>query len=197
MRERMKNGCEESDCDRKSRCGKEHLREKAERLYGASPVLSGHDLAQARPDRTTLSREEFERKIREKTAEDSWILDGNYLRTMKMRLAACDTVFYLDYPLEVCLRGAEARIGKQREDLPWEETEFDEEFRQWILDFPRDQKPRIDELLEKYRDGREIFIFHERKEAEQYLQTLEECRSNSAGTTQKEIGQKPIGRTDI
>lgn len=155
------------------------------------------DMIWHRPDRTTLSREEFERKIREKTAEDSWILDGNYLRTMKMRLAACDTVFYLDYPLEVCLRGAEARIGKQREDLPWEETEFDEEFRQWILDFPRDQKPRIDELLEKYRDGREIFIFHERKEAEQYLQTLEECRSNSAGTTQKEIGQKPIGRTDI
>lgn len=37
------------------------------------------DMIWHRPDRTTLSREEFERKIREKTAEDSWILDGNYL----------------------------------------------------------------------------------------------------------------------
>ena len=76
------------------------------------------DMIWHRPDRTTLSREEFEQKIREMTAEDSWILDGNYLRTMEMRLAACDTVFYLDYPTEVCLRGAEARIGKPREDLP-------------------------------------------------------------------------------
>ena len=89
------------------------------------------DMIWHRPDRTTLSREEFERKIREKTAEDSWILDGNYLRTMKMRLAACDTVFYLDYPLEVCLRGAEARIGKQREDLGKIQKEMSRALHNW------------------------------------------------------------------
>lgn len=131
-------------------------------------------------------------------SEDRWILDGIYLRTLEMRLAACDTVFFLDYPLEICLGGAAARIGKPREDLPWAETEFDEEFRQYILDFPRDQKPRIDELLKKYRDGREIFIFRERKEAEQYLQTLGECRlGDGAGKPRKEIDHKPIGRTDV
>ena len=51
----------------------------------------------------------------------------------------CDTVFFLDYPLEVCLEGAASRIGKERVDIPWKEEEFDEEFRQWILDFPKDQ----------------------------------------------------------
>ena len=54
----------------------------------------------------------------------------------------CDTVFFLDYPLEVCLEGATSRIGKERVDIPWKEEEFDEEFRQWILDFPKDQLPK-------------------------------------------------------
>ena len=65
--------------------------------------------------------------------------------------------------------GSYARIGKKREDLPWIETEFDEEFRQWILDFPNDQLPRIYELLEQYRDGKEIHIFRSREEAEEWL----------------------------
>ena len=97
-------------------------------------------------DRTTVSKEEFDAKLREIIQQDSWIIDGNYLRTMECRLDACDTVFFLDYPLEICLEGAKARIGTVREDMPWVETEFDEEFRQWILDFPKDQIPVIYEL---------------------------------------------------
>ena len=73
---------------------------------------------------------------------------------MEARIAACDTIFLLDYPVELCLEGVEERIGKPRTDMPWVETEFDEEFRQWILDFPEEQLPKIYELLEKY-SGRE------------------------------------------
>jgi hypothetical protein len=35
------------------------------------------------------------------------------------------------------------RIGKKRVDMPWIEEEFDEEFRQWILDFPETELPKI------------------------------------------------------
>ena len=75
-------------------------------------------------DRTTVSKEEFDAKLREIIQQDSWIIDGNYLRTMECRLDACDTVFFLDYPLEICLEGAKARIGTVREDMPWVETEI-------------------------------------------------------------------------
>ena len=85
-----------------------------------------------------------------------------------MRLKACDTVFFLDYPLEVCLEGVRSRIGKPREDMPWVEQEFDEEFRQWIEDFSRDQRPEICRLLEQYREGRKIVVFHSREEAGHY-----------------------------
>ena len=107
-----------------------------------------------KPDRTNISREEFDRRIHEIVSQDAWIIDGNYNRTLELRMRECDTVFFLDYPLEVCLEGAASRIGKERVDIPWKEEEFDEEFRQWILDFPKDQLPEIYALLEKYRGCR-------------------------------------------
>lgn len=125
-----------------------------------------------KPDKTTLSREEFDRRLMEIIQKETWLIDGNYQRTLALRLERCDTVFLLDYPLEVCLSGAEARIGKKREDMPWVESELDEEFRQWILHFSTDQLPEIYQLLAKYRGKREIFIFRSREEADCFLNAL-------------------------
>ena len=77
-------------------------------------------------------------------------MDGNYLRTLPIRLERCDTVFLLDFEPDVCLSGAYSRIGKQREDMPWIESELDEEFKHWIMDFHKDQLPVIYDLLELY-----------------------------------------------
>ena len=131
------------------------------------------DMLWHRPDRTNVSREVFDAAVRKIIARERWIVDGNYQRSLEMRLQACDTVFLLDYPLSVCLAGAQARVGKKREDLPWVETGLDEEFRRWILDFPREQLPRIYELLGKYREGREIVVFKSRGEADAYLRELQ------------------------
>lgn len=130
------------------------------------------DLLWHKPDRTNVSREEFDEGLGEILKRDRWIIDGNYLRTLEPRLKVCDAVFLLDYPLKVCLDGAVSRIGKPREDMPWVETEFDGEFRQWIIDFQRDQMPRIEELLERYR-GKAVIRFHSREEAEGYLLGME------------------------
>ena len=127
------------------------------------------DMIWHKPDRTTISREEFDERLSGILKTDSWIIDGNFSRTLEMRLQYCDTVFLLDYPLEICLEGARSRIGKQREDLPWLEKELDEEFRQWIIGFPKTELPEIYEKLEQYGEGREIHIFHSREEADQYL----------------------------
>jgi len=130
------------------------------------------DMIWHKRDGSSISREQFARKLEEIMRGERWIIDGNYAHTLEMRLKACDTVFLLDYPLQLCLAGAAARIGKKREDMPWVEQEFDEEFRQWILDFPQDQLPQIYDLLEQYQNGRDIFTFHSRGQAEDYLKTL-------------------------
>ncbi len=130
------------------------------------------DMLWHRPDRTTVSREEFDKKLDEILRKDKWILDGNFQRTMEKRIRACDTVFLLDFPLEVCLNGVESRIGNPREDMPWTEQEFDPEFKKWIEDFNKNKLPGIYELIEKYRDEKNIVIFKSRAETDEYLQTV-------------------------
>lgn len=71
------------------------------------------DMLWHNPNRTNISREEFDARLSEIVKMEEWIIDGNYQRTLEMRLRECDTVFLLDYPLEICLLGAESRIGKK------------------------------------------------------------------------------------
>lgn len=131
------------------------------------------DMVWHKADGTNISRDEFDGKIKEIMKKEQWILDGNYIRTLEMRLKECDTVFLLDYPLELCLEGASSRIGKERPDMPWVESEFDLEFRQFIVDFPKDSLPKIYELLKKYEKEKELHIFRKREDAEEYLRTEE------------------------
>lgn len=126
------------------------------------------DMLWHRPDRTNVSRQAFDAALSAILATDRWIIDGNYQRTLEMRLQACDTVFFLDYPLPLCLAGAQERIGTKREDMPWVETEFDPEFKQWIEEFPKTQLPDIRELLGRYAH-KEIHTFHSRREADAWL----------------------------
>lgn len=129
------------------------------------------DMINHRSDKTTVSREEFDSRLNEIIKKDEWIIDGNYQRTIEVRLKACDTVFLLDYPLDVCLAGAQERIGKKRPDMPWVETEFDQEFKQWIIDFPKEKLPQIYDLLKIFKDI-DITIFKSREQAEEYLSKL-------------------------
>ena len=114
-----------------------------------------------------MSAEEFDEKLEQILSGDEWIVDGNYLRTLPRRLQECDTVFFFDIPVDECLAGAIDRLGKPREDMPWTDTDIDEDFRRWILDFPSEQRPQIVRLLESF--GGNVFCFKSRKEADDYL----------------------------
>lgn len=111
------------------------------------------DMLWHKPDRTTVERNILDNKLKEIVLGDKWIIDGNYGRTLEMRIQACETIFLLDFPVEECLAGAESRIGKQRVDMPWIETEFDDEFRQWIIDFPKNE-------LYRHIQNQSVLSFH-------------------------------------
>ena len=121
-----------------------------------------------RADRTHISREEYDARLAEILPLDSWIIDGNYSRTMEIRLAACDTVFLFDLPVSDCLGGAISRLGKERYDMPWIDTELDLQLKQEIEQFPTKNLPKIYELLEKYNDKRFV-MFKSREEADAFL----------------------------
>ena len=123
------------------------------------------------PDKTVVERSVFRERLAAVLAGDEWILDGNYGSTMEMRLAACDTVFFLDYPTEVCLAGIRERMGKPREDMPWIETEEDAEFLEYVRNFPEPQRPAVLALLEKYSDKR-VIVFTDRAMADRFIAQL-------------------------
>ena len=128
------------------------------------------DMIWHKPDKTNISTDEFDSRLTEITLRDEWIIDGNYQRTLEMRLNRCDTVFLLDFPLEVCLAGIKSRIGTVREDLPWKETELDKSFEEFVINFPEDNLPKIYRLLEKYTMSKDIHILRSRAEADSYLE---------------------------
>lgn len=129
------------------------------------------DLMYWNADRTTVDRAVFHERLHATMEKESWIIDGNYTSTMEMRLAACDTVFFLDYSLEVCLAGIDARRGKSRPDMPWVEDEVDEEFIAFIKNYSTDSRPKVMELLGRYSD-KNIVIFKTRAEADAFLKTM-------------------------
>jgi len=130
------------------------------------------DMLYHNPDRTTVDREEFDRRLHAVIEKAEWIIDGNYQRTLALRFEKCTEVFVFDLPVNECLEGAASRIGQRREDMPWIESEFDPEFQQYIIDFPRDQLPMIYGLIDQYKDSREITVFHSREEADAWLSHL-------------------------
>ena len=122
-----------------------------------------------RPDKTHISREEYDTRLAEILALDSWIIDGNYQRTIEKRLIECDTVVLFDLPKEVCIEGAISRIGKERYDMPWAETELDPNFAAEIMEFGEKNLPKICSLIEKYKNCKNIIVFKSREEADNFI----------------------------
>ena len=122
-------------------------------------------------DKTVVEKRVFEERLDAVLSRDEWIIDGNYASTMERRIQACDTVIFLDYPTELCLQGVRERRGKARADMPWVETEEDEEFIQFIKDFAARQRPAVLSLLAKYED-KTIFVLESREQADGFLRFL-------------------------
>jgi len=47
-------------------------------------------------DKTTVEKSVFLERLSAVLEKDEWIIDGNYGSTMELRMAACDTVIFLD-----------------------------------------------------------------------------------------------------
>lgn len=129
------------------------------------------DLLNWNSDKTTVSKATFLERLQNVIALDKWIIDGNYGSSIELRMKECDTVFFLDYSVEVCIDGIKQRQGKTRSDMPWIETEVDEELIEFIRNYNTQSKPKILELLKKYSE-KDIVVFKSRIEAEEYISNM-------------------------
>ena len=123
-------------------------------------------------DKTTVEKRVFLERLSAALERDEWIIDGNYSSTMELRMQKCDTVIFLDYPLEVCLGGISERRGKARSDIPWiESEEYDKEFVDFVKNYESQSRPQVMNLLNKY-SYKNIFILKDRNDAKSFLDKI-------------------------
>lgn len=125
---------------------------------------------------TPISNEDFDSLLNKELLKDSWIIDGNFSRTLENRLKYCDTVIYLDFSCITCLLGVLKRVitnyGKTRPDMGDDCPEkFDMEFLKWIWDFNKVHRDNYHKLLSNMKN-KDIFILHKRKEYKNLLNQL-------------------------
>ena len=133
-----------------------------------------------RPGWVEPSKDEWNRQLLELLRLDSWIIDGNYSRTMDLRLQYCDTAIFIDLPRHLCTWRVFKRSLRLsvRPDLPADcEEKFDLSFLRWTWDFPRRSRPGVEKRLERAGQRISIVKLTTKKEVEEFLLSLE-SRSN-------------------
>lgn len=122
-------------------------------------------------------KEEWDALIEKLIHKDSWIMDGHYGRTMDIRMAAADTVIFLDLPRILCVyRAIKRRVqyqGRSRPDMAEGcKEKIDLEFLKWIWDFPIKKRPKILNRLKELQKYKRIIHLRSRRDAVDFLNKI-------------------------
>jgi adenylate kinase family enzyme len=130
------------------------------------------------------SQEQFNEALRELLAGDAWILDGNYRRTIPLRLEYADTAILLDVPRRTALRRVMNRIITYRkggrpdmaEGCP--ERFVDRDFLMYIWRYHRDVHPETLVYLQAYEReaGGNVVCLHGDRDVAAWLDGVNETR---------------------
>jgi adenylate kinase family enzyme len=126
-------------------------------------------------------KDEWRRKVERLVEGNAWVMDGNYSGTLDVRLAACDTVVFLDLPRAVCVwrvlkRGLKYRNGSRPDMAEGCREKFNLEFLLWIWDYPKRTRPKIIELLESHSEDKRIVRLHSDADVERFFGGLSVAR---------------------
>jgi adenylate kinase family enzyme len=119
-------------------------------------------------------KDEWHARVDALVAGERWILDGNYGGTMERRLAACDTVVFLDASRWSCLWRVLARWlrhrGEARPDMaPGSHERMELSFLAWIFNYPERSRPKVLKRLAALQPGQRAVVLRSRREVEEFL----------------------------
>lgn len=124
------------------------------------------------------SRAVFDRELAKILEREQWITDGNFSRTMDVRFKSADTVFFLDFPVWLCLLQIIKRImmsyGRSRDDMAAGCPEnFDLDFLAHVAKFKRVRRPVIVKALEDHAKHCQIFVLKNHRDIKNWLKKHE------------------------
>ncbi len=119
-----------------------------------------------------LATDRFAELQHQLAAQPQWVIEGNYASTLAIRLAAADTVVFLDLPAWVCLwgilqrrlehgRGQHHTIGVY-DRITWS-------FIRYVLSYRRSMRPRVQRLLAEHARHADLVVLRSRRAVRRYL----------------------------
>ena len=107
---------------------------------------------------------------------ERWIADGNYGGTLELRLAAADTVVFLDLSRWLCTWRVLKRVWTYRRDTRPDmaagcDERVDWDFIKYVWTFPEKHRPRVEEKLREL-SGKQIYRLHTPAEVERFLREV-------------------------
>lgn len=125
-----------------------------------------------KPGWVEASIDEFTAAQEDVLQKESWIIDGNYSNTFKLRTQHADTIIYLELPRYVCLYRVVKRwlkhYGKKRPDLGCTEK-LDWEFIKFIWTTYKPRVHKMHERLTELSKEKQVIILKGQKEINSYF----------------------------
>lgn len=122
-----------------------------------------------------VTKDEFAAQQEKLVTSERWIIEGNYAGTLPIRLAAADTVIFLDLPARTCLWGiAERRWryhgGQHPTDGVYDRITWN--FVRYILGYRHTMRPRIRHLLQEHGVQVRLITLTSRRHANRFIDRI-------------------------
>lgn len=114
----------------------------------------------------------WRRKVEQLSQSEEWIMDGNFLNTLDIRLPKADAVIFIDCNRFICLYRFLKRIIWKREYGMIEGCRESLNIKMliWILwKFSQYSRKNIITEIEKIKDEKDVYILKSKKEVEEFL----------------------------
>jgi adenylate kinase family enzyme len=110
-------------------------------------------------------------------AGESWIIDGNFTSSLPQRLAAADTVIYLDFPpLTSTIRATRRRLLHRWRRAPGvpggRRPMFDLQLFRWIWAFPSQNRPYLLGQLRQASVAEKTIILRNQRDVKRFIRMV-------------------------
>ena len=123
-----------------------------------------------------LDQKAFDAALLAELEKSQWIIEGNYDRTLPLRLSYCDDVIWLDYSRGVCMRRWLKRMitnwNYVRPDMaPGCLERFEWDFAKFIWTFNQEHRNKYEHLFAACPD-KKLYRFRSPRQLKKFLKTL-------------------------
>lgn len=118
---------------------------------------------------------DWEKIVKKLVKNDEWIMDGNYRKTLDLRIPSSDTIVLLDFPRHVCLvRAFKRRLMDNRLDpIDGCKEKISFNFLKWILwGFPHVSKKLILKKFGEIENEKKVFILKSNRDVENFINSI-------------------------